>query len=76
MLATYPISEEEKGKRHKNWAEALAGYTVAAFNAGKEAGGKKYVDKVTEEFHKMGQERGAGHDDTYQIQSDDERGRD
>lgn len=50
----YPISEEEMGKRYKNWMEALARYLVVAYNIGKEVGGDKYVERMREEFYKIG----------------------
>ena len=51
----YPVSEEEMGKRYKNWMEALARYLVVAYNIGKEVGGDKYVERMKEEFYKIGQ---------------------
>lgn len=56
----YPVSEEEMGKRYKNWVDALSRYVVIAFNVGKEVGGEKYVERLKEEFYKAGQ-RGAKH---------------
>ena len=51
----YPVNEEEMGKRYKTWMEALARYVVLAYNIGKEVGGEKYVERMKEEFYKMGQ---------------------
>lgn len=51
----YPISEEEMGKRYKNWMQVLALYVVMAYDTGKEVGGEAYVKKMKEKFHAMGQ---------------------
>ena len=49
------LSDAEMGQRYKNWMEALARYTVIAFNVGKELAGEKYVERLKEEFYQAGQ---------------------
>ena len=56
----YPVSEAEMGQRYKNWVDALSRYVVLAFNVGKELAGEKYVERLKEEFYKLGQ-RSAKH---------------
>jgi hypothetical protein len=51
----YPVSEEEMCKRYKSWMQVLARYVVMAYNTGKEVGGEKYVERLKEKFHTMGQ---------------------
>jgi len=51
----YPISEEEMGKRYKNWTETLASQLVIMYQVGKEIGGEKFIERMKEEFHKIGQ---------------------
>ena len=45
---TYPISEEEMGKRYKNWTKALAQMAVLLYKVGKETGGEKFVERLKE----------------------------
>jgi len=52
----YPVSEEEMGKRYKNWTQVLALYVVMAYETGKEVGGEAYVQRMKEKFHAMGQQ--------------------
>jgi hypothetical protein len=51
----YPVSEEEMGKRYKNWTKALARQMVAMYRVGKEVGGKKFIERLKEEYYKDGQ---------------------
>ncbi len=51
----YPISEEELGKRYKNWTESLARQMVTLYRIGKEVGGEKFVERLKEEYYKDGQ---------------------
>ena len=51
----YPVSQEEMGRRYKNWMDVLAMYMVIAYNVGKEVGGDKYVERMKEEFAKLGE---------------------
>jgi len=55
----YPVSEEEMGKRYKNWTEALARQMVLLFRVGKEVGGERFVERLKEEYHKNGQKGAA-----------------
>jgi len=50
----YPISDEEMGKRYKNWTESLARQMVLVYNVGKEVGGEKFVERLKEEYYKQG----------------------
>lgn len=51
----YPISQEELGKRYKNWTEWLAGQMVMFYKIGKEVGGDKFVQRLKEEHRVQGQ---------------------
>lgn len=51
----YPVSEEEMGKRYKNWTETLARQMVILFRVGKEVGGEKFIERLKEEYFKSGQ---------------------
>ena len=51
----YPVSEEEMGKRYKNWTEGLARQMVRLYRVGKEVGGEKFVERLKEEYRKDGQ---------------------
>lgn len=51
----YPVSEEEMGKRYKNWTKALARQMVILYRVGKEVGGKKFIERLKEEYYKDGQ---------------------
>ncbi|MEM3700954.1 MAG: hypothetical protein QXL57_08865 [Candidatus Bathyarchaeia archaeon] len=51
----YPVSEEEMGKRYKNWTEALARQMVVLYRVGKEVGGEKFVERLKEEYYMDGQ---------------------
>ena len=55
----YPVSEEEMGKRYKNWTEALARQMVLLFRVGKEVGGERFVERLKEEYYKNGQKGAA-----------------
>lgn len=55
----YPVSDEEMGKRYKNWVESLARQMALIYRVGKEVGGEKFVERVNEEYRKDG-ERVAG----------------
>ncbi|MGV8058011.1 MAG: hypothetical protein AB2L12_08325 [Smithellaceae bacterium] len=50
----YPVSEEEMGRRYKQWAEWLAGQMIIFYDVGKEVGGEKFVQRLTEEYYKFG----------------------
>ena len=51
----YPVSDEEMGKRYKNWTESLARQMVTLFRVGKEVGGDKFIERLKEEYFKDGQ---------------------
>lgn len=51
----YPVSEEEMGKRYKNWTESLARQFVLLYRIGKEVGGEKFIKRLKEEYYKDGQ---------------------
>jgi len=51
----YPVSDEEMGKRYKNWTEALARQMVLLYRVGKEVGGERFVERLKEEYYKDGQ---------------------
>jgi hypothetical protein len=55
----YPVSEEEMGKRYKNWTQSLARMMVILYTVGKETGGEKFIEKLKKTFHEDGQ-KGAG----------------
>ncbi|MDD5312266.1 MAG: hypothetical protein PHO26_04445 [Dehalococcoidia bacterium] len=55
----YPISEEEMGKRYKNWTESLARQMVVLYKVGKEVGGEKFVERLKEEYRKDGKKGAA-----------------
>ncbi|NPV58778.1 MAG: hypothetical protein HPY75_03825 [Actinobacteria bacterium] len=50
----YPVSEEEMGKRYRNWTEALARFVVTLYRVGKEVGGEAFVDRLRDEFYRQG----------------------
>ena len=41
----YPVSEEEMGKRYKNWVKLLARQMLILYRVGKEVGGEKFVQR-------------------------------
>ena len=51
----YPVSDEEMGKRYKNWTFGLARQMVVLYKIGKEVGGEKFVERLKEEYYKDGQ---------------------
>lgn len=51
----YPVSDEEMGKRYKNWTKALARQMVVLYRIGKEVGGKEFVERLKEKYYKDGQ---------------------
>jgi hypothetical protein len=53
----YPVSEAEMGKRYKNWTEGLANQMMVLYRVGKETGGDKFVERLKEEYFKIGQGR-------------------
>lgn len=55
----YPVNDIEMGKRYKNWTDSLSRQMVVLYNVGKEVGGQKFVDRLKEEYRKMGK-RDAG----------------
>ena len=50
----YPVSEEEMGKRYRNWTEALSRFVVTLYRVGKEVGGEAFVDRLKDEFYRQG----------------------
>ena len=50
----YPVSEEEMGKRYKNWTKALARQMIILYRVGKEVGGKEFIERLKEEYYKDG----------------------
>jgi len=56
----YPVSEEEMGKRYKNWTQSLAMQMVILYRVGKEVGGEKFVERLKEEYRKQGRKDAAG----------------
>jgi len=50
----YPVNEEEMGKRFKNWTEGLAFQMMILYRVGKETGGEKFMERLKEEYFKMG----------------------
>ena len=50
----YPVSEEEMGKRYKNWTMSLARQMVTLFQVGKEVGGDQFVEKLKEVYREQG----------------------
>jgi len=42
----YPVSEEEMGKRYKNWTESLGIQMAMMYRVGKEVGGEAFVEKL------------------------------
>lgn len=50
----YPVSEEEMGKRYRNWTEALSRQVVTLFKVGREVGGEEFVERLREEFERQG----------------------
>ena len=50
----YPVSEEEMGKRYRNWTEALARQVTLLYKIGKEVGGEAFVERLKEEYYKGG----------------------
>jgi len=55
----YPVSEEEMGKRYRNWTEALARQVVMLYRVGKEVGGEAFVDRLEEEYYRDGKKGAA-----------------
>ncbi len=56
----YPVSAEEMGPRYKNWTDTLARQLVIFYQVGKEVGGEKFVERLKEEFYKIGQKTAEG----------------
>ena len=50
----YPVSEEEMGKRYKNWTESLAIQMAVVYQVGKEVGGEEFVEKLKEAYRGLG----------------------
>lgn len=50
----YPVSEEEMGKRYRNWTEVLARQVVTLYRVGTEVGGEEFVQRLREEFYRQG----------------------
>ena len=50
----YPVNEEEMGKRYKNWTEGLAYQMMILYRVGKETGGEKFMERLKEEYYRMG----------------------
>ncbi|WP_287154296.1 hypothetical protein [Candidatus Solincola tengchongensis] len=50
----YPVSEEEMGKRYRNWTEVLARQVVTLYRVGREVGGEEFVQRLREEFYRQG----------------------
>lgn len=55
----YPVSEEEMGRRYKNWVEALSRQVVTLYRIGKEVGGEEFVQRLKEEFYRQGKKGAA-----------------
>lgn len=55
----YPVSEEEMGRRYRNWTEALARQVVTLYRVGKEVGGEAFVHRLEEEFYRQGRKGAA-----------------
>ena len=51
----YPVSEEEMGKRYKKLTESVARQVVLLYKVGKEVGGEKFVERMKEEYFKIGE---------------------
>lgn len=50
----YPVSDEEMGKRYKNWTMSLARQMVTLFSVGKEIGGDRFVERLKEVYREQG----------------------
>ncbi|MFX1236099.1 MAG: hypothetical protein ACFFAS_20195 [Promethearchaeota archaeon] len=50
----YPVSEEEMGKRYKNWVDSLSRQVVTIYKIGKEIGGEKFVERLKKEYRELG----------------------
>ena len=50
----YPISEEEMGKRYRNWTMSLARQIVTVYKVAKEIGGEKFVERLKEVVREEG----------------------
>ncbi|MBN1652311.1 MAG: hypothetical protein JXA30_00895 [Deltaproteobacteria bacterium] len=50
----YPVSEEEMGKRYKNWTMSLARQMVTLYQVGKEVAGEKFVERLKEVYREQG----------------------
>lgn len=55
----YPVSEEEMGKRYKNWTEALSRMVVTLYRIGREVGGEEFVERLREEYARQGKKGAA-----------------
>lgn len=53
----YPVSEEEMGKRYKNWTKSLAMQMAVLYKVGKEVGGEEFVEKLKEAYRDMGRKQ-------------------
>ena len=51
----YPVSEEEMGKRYKNWTQGLGNQMMVLYRVGKETGGEKFIERLKAEYFKIGQ---------------------
>ncbi len=51
----YPVSDVEMCQRYKNWTDTLAWQVVLMYKVGKEFGGEKFVERMKQEFFKIGQ---------------------
>ena len=52
----YPVDQEEMGKRYKNWTRGLAYQLMVLYRVGKETGGEQFIERLKEEFFKIGRE--------------------
>jgi hypothetical protein len=51
----YPISEEELGKRYKNWVDSLLLQMLMLYRIGREVGGDRFIKRLKDEYYKSGQ---------------------
>ena len=50
----YPVSNEEMGKRYKNWTVSLGHQMAMMYKVGKEVGGEAFVEKLKEAYRAFG----------------------
>ncbi|MBN1664555.1 MAG: hypothetical protein JW943_13220 [Deltaproteobacteria bacterium] len=50
----YPISEEEMGKRYKNWVLSLATQMLIVYRVGKKVGGEEFIEELKEAYRNQG----------------------